>query len=194
MEIGVLALQGAVREHRDMLTGLGVECCEVRTPEQLESLDGLLMPGGESTTLEKLMRRFGLDVALQEAIDRGMAVWGTCAGMILLAQRITNAIPGQTGLGHLPVVVERNAFGRQVESCETIVEVRGLKPAAFPAVFIRAPRVVESLSAEVETLGTWEGSVVAVRYQRLLATSFHPELTHDDRLHRYFLESVVGGQ
>ena len=192
MKIGVLALQGAVSEHIDVLNDLGVESVAVRYAEELEDLDGLILPGGESTTLEKLMRRFGLDTALAPALERGLACWGTCAGMILLSQEITNAIPDQTGLGHLPVRVVRNCFGRQVDSCETPLEIRGLEGETFPAVFIRAPGIEKALEPEVEILGHHQEMIVAVRYGRILATSFHPELTGDNRLHRFFVEEVVG--
>lgn len=188
--IGVLALQGAVSEHRAMLTSLGASNREVRQPEDFEGLHGLIIPGGESTTLEKLMKRFGLDQALASAISQGLAVWGTCAGMILLATEITNGIAGQTGLGHLPISVERNAFGRQVESCETPLEVEPLEGGPFSAVFIRAPRVVQA-AQDVEIWSKHEGSIVAVRKDRLMATSFHPELTGDDRLHRLFVERIA---
>ena len=189
--IGVLALQGAVSEHRRMLTDIGAENCEVRLPEHLEGLKGLVIPGGESTTLEKLMKRFGLDIALSTALDQGLAVWGTCAGMILLSQQITNGIPEQHGLGHMAVKVERNAFGRQVDSCEASLPITSLEGGPFPAVFIRAPRVVETLSDEVEVLATHENEIVAVKQGKLLATSFHPELTGDDRLHRLFVEQFA---
>lgn len=191
MKVGVLALQGAVAEHLEMLERLGVEACAVRFCQDFEGLDGLIIPGGESTTLEKLMRRFGLDRALADAIKEGLAVWGTCAGMILLASEVRNGIPGQTGLGHLPVAVERNAFGRQLESCEVRLDFEGLDEP-FPAVFIRAPGVAEVFDTEVEGLAKHEGRVVAVRQGRILATSFHPELTGDDRLHDYFVRCIVG--
>ncbi len=192
MKLGVLALQGAVSEHLDVLNDLGVEGLAVRYAEELEDLDGLILPGGESTTLEKLMRRFGLDVALRQALERGMACWGTCAGMILLSQEIANAINGQTGLGHLPVKVVRNCFGRQVDSCETPLEIKGLQGEAFPAVFIRAPGVSDILDPQIEVLAHHQDMIVAVRYGRVLATSFHPELTGDHRLHKFFIEQVVG--
>ncbi len=187
MNIGVLALQGAVSEHQQILASLGVEGRQVRSAEDLYDLDGLIIPGGESTTLEKLVKRFEIDQTLALGLDRGMAVWGTCAGMILLAQQITNGMPGQTGLGHLPIEVERNAFGRQLESCEVELEVEALGPPSFPAVFIRAPIARKLLTGEVQPLATFQGTLVALRYRRILATSFHPELTGDTRWHSYFL-------
>lgn len=190
--VGVLALQGAVSEHLGALRTIGVEAEEVRYPEQVERLDGLILPGGESTTLEKLMRRFEFDQALEVGIERGLAVWGTCAGLILLAQEITSAIEGQRGFSHLPVRVQRNAFGRQLESCEVPVDMPILQGGSFPAVFIRAPGITKCLATEVEILGQHQGMIVAVRWKRMLATSFHPELTDDVRLHRYFLEQVMG--
>lgn len=190
--IGVLALQGAVSEHRRMLSDIGAPSREVRQAEDFRDLKGLIIPGGESTTLEKLMRRFELDKALADAIDKGLAVWGTCAGMILLAREITNGIPGQQGLGHLAVRVERNAFGRQVESCETPLEMTPLGSDPFSAVFIRAPKVIQALDDEVEVWGRLQDQIVAVRQGKLMATSFHPELTGDHRLHRLFVEELAG--
>lgn len=191
--IGVLALQGAVSEHRQMLSDIGAPNREVRQPENFQGLDGLIIPGGESTTLEKLMKRFGLDRALASAIEDGLAVWGTCAGMILLAKEITNGIPGQEGLGHLPITVERNAFGRQVESCETALDVGPLEGGPFSAVFIRAPRVVQA-GEGVEVWSELDNRIVAVRKGKLMATSFHPELTGDHRLHKLFVEKLAGYQ
>lgn len=190
--IGVLALQGAVSEHRRMLSDIGAPSREVRQAEDFHDLKGLIIPGGESTTLEKLMRRFDLDKALAYAIDEGLAVWGTCAGMILLAREITNGIPGQQGLGHLAVRVERNAFGRQVESCETPLEMTPLGSEPFSAVFIRAPKVIQALDDEVEVWARLQDQIVAVRQGKLMATSFHPELTGDHRLHRLFVEELAG--
>ncbi len=190
--IGVLALQGAVSEHRRMLSDIGAPNREVRQAEDFQGLKGLIIPGGESTTLEKLMRRFGLDKALAEAIDEGLAVWGTCAGMILLAREIANGIPGQEGLGHLAVRVERNAFGRQVESCETPLQIAPLGEQPFSAVFIRAPKVIQALDDKVEVWARLQDQIVAVRQGNLMATSFHPELTGDHRLHQLFVERLVG--
>jgi 5'-phosphate synthase pdxT subunit len=195
MEIGILALQGAVAEHRAMLRGLGVEARSVRHAEDCQGLQGLLIPGGESTTLEKLVRRFGIDAAIRERVERGMAIWGTCAGMILIASEIENGIPGQSGLGLFPMRVRRNAFGRQLASCEVNLPIPELGGKDFPAVFIRAPIASQVLDGSVRELARLEGQIVALRSGRLLATSFHPELSGDDRLHRYFLcMSATGSQ
>lgn len=191
MEIGVLALQGAVEEHISMLRGLGVEAREVRHAEDCHGLEGLLIPGGESTTLEKLVRRFGIDAAIAQGVENGMAVWGTCAGMILIASEIEGGIAGQTGLGLLPMRVRRNAFGRQLASCEVDLELPVLGDQPFPAVFIRAPVAEAPLESGVRVLAKLEEQIVALDYRRLMATSFHPELTGDARLHRHFLD-VVG--
>lgn len=194
MEIGVLALQGAVAEHISMLRGLGVEAREVRHAQDVAGLNGLLIPGGESTTLEKLVRRFDIDRAIAQRVDEGMAVWGTCAGMILIAQEIEGGIPGQTGLGLFPMRVKRNAFGRQLASCEVDLPIPELGAKPFPAVFIRAPIASATLDPGVETLAHLEGEAVALRHGRLMSTSFHPELTGDSRLHRSFLNLVQSGQ
>ena len=193
MQIGVLALQGAVTEHLSMLGGLGVEAREVRHPQDVEGLGGLLIPGGESTTLEKLVRRFEIDKAISQRVDDGMAIWGTCAGMILIAQQIEGGIPGQSGLGLFPMRVKRNAFGRQLASCEVDLAIPELGGEPFPAVFIRAPIAIALLSPRVETLAKWEGETVALRWGRLMATSFHPELSGDSRLHQRFL-TLVGSR
>lgn len=189
--IGVLALQGAVAEHLGMLAHLGVQGREVRHASDCQDLDGLLIPGGESTTLEKLVHRFGIDKAIGERVDAGMVVWGTCAGMILIAQEIEGGIPGQTGLGLFPMRVKRNAFGRQLASCEADLSISELAGGPFPAVFIRAPVAASVLDPEVQTLAVFENQAVALRYRRLLATSFHPELSNDSRMHEYFL-SMIG--
>jgi 5'-phosphate synthase pdxT subunit len=170
-----------------MLSGLGVQARQVRHAQDCEGLDGLLIPGGESTTLEKLVRRFGIDLAVRERVQRGMAVWGTCAGMILIAREIEGGIPGQTGLGLFPMRVRRNAFGRQMASCEVDLPIPALQGPDFPAVFIRAPVASTVLSPEVETLARYDQHPVALRYKKLLVTSFHPELSGDSRLHEYFL-------
>lgn len=185
--LGVLALQGAVAEHVETLRGLGVSAREVRHAQDCQGLDGLLIPGGESTTLEKLVRRFGIDQAIARGVADGMAVWGTCAGMILVASEIEGAIEGQTGLGLFPLLVRRNAFGRQLASCEVDLSVPCLGAPDFPAVFIRAPIATRALDPEVETLAEFEGAAVALRYRRLMVTSFHPELTGDPRFHQAFI-------
>ncbi len=183
--VGVLALQGDFREHKEALRRLGLEAREVRKPEHLPGLRALIVPGGESTTIGKLAREYGLEEAVRHQVEEGsLALFGTCAGAIWMAREILG-YPGQPRLGVLDVAVERNAFGRQVESFREEVEVKGL--GAFPGVFIRAP-VFRRLGEGVEVLAELGGLPVLVRQGRLLASSFHPELTGDARLHRYFLE------
>jgi 5'-phosphate synthase pdxT subunit len=191
--IGVFALQGNVREHLAMLTAVGVEARPVRRPSELEQVDGLVLPGGESTTMYKLARTFELFEPLQKRIADGMPVFGTCAGMIMLADTITGGTADQETLGGLDVTVRRNAFGRQVDSFEADLEFAAFD-APYHAVFIRAPWV-ERVGPDVEVLSTVRsgpaaGRIVAVRHDRLLATSFHPEMTGDARLHGYFAELV----
>jgi pyridoxal 5'-phosphate synthase pdxT subunit len=187
MNIGVLALQGAFREHRIMLEALGCTVREVRLPKHLEGLDGLVFPGGESTTIGKLMVHYGFLEALRQYHANGGAIFATCAGAILLATEIADS--DQPRLGLLEMRVKRNAFGRQVDSFEVPLSVRGLK-TPFPALFIRAP-VLESVGQGVEVLATYQDQIVLAQSGRLLAGSFHPELTKDTRLHQYFLEQVV---
>jgi 5'-phosphate synthase pdxT subunit len=185
MRIGVLALQGAFIEHEHMLQRLGVEAREVRLPRDLDGLDGLIIPGGESTTMGKLAVTFGLIEPLQRfAAER--AIWGTCAGMILLARDVGR---NQPLIGAMDLQVARNAFGRQVDSFETDLDIPALHdPAPFHAVFIRAP-LIEAVGPSVEVLARLSnGRAVAARQGRLLATSFHPELTGDARLHAYFVK------
>lgn len=185
MRIGVLALQGAFIEHIHLLEGLGVQAVEVRLPGDLTGLDGLILPGGESTTIGKLATTYGLIEPLRALAGQGFPLWGTCAGMILLARDAGRAQPL---LEVMDVRVRRNAFGRQVDSFETGLEVPALGGAPFPAVFIRAP-LIESVGAGVEVLARLaDGTIVAARQGRLLATSFHPELTGDARFHQYFLK------
>jgi pyridoxal 5'-phosphate synthase pdxT subunit len=191
--VGVLALQGDVREHLAMLARCGVACGTVRRADELAAVDGLVVPGGESTTIVKLARAFGLLDPLRDAVASGLPVLGTCAGMILLADRIEGGIAGQETLGGLDVVVRRNAFGRQVDSFEADVAVAGLAEA-FHAVFIRAPWV-EKVGSDVEVVATVAsgpaaGRIVAVRQGGLLATSFHPEVTGDHRIHDLFVGAV----
>ena len=196
--IGVFALQGDVREHLHVLGSLGVEAVRVRRPEELDAVDGLVLPGGESTTMAKLASTFGLLEPLRRAVAAGLPTYGSCAGMILLADSIKDGITGQETIGGLDVVVRRNAFGRQVDSFEADVCFEGLEPAGpLHAVFIRAPWV-EHVGAGVQVLarvegGPADGKVVAVRggaHQHLLATSFHPELTGDRRVHQVFVQMV----
>ncbi len=187
--IGVLALQGAFIEHVHALERLGVEAREVRLPRDLDGLDGLIMPGGESTTIGKLMVQYGLDEPIRARARAGFPIWGTCAGMILLAKDIGGL--RQPLIGVMDIVVERNAFGRQLDSFEAdlVIPVIGAEP--FPTVFIRAP-LIHAVHGDAVVLATLaDGRIVAARQGNLLATSFHPELTHDDRLHRYFLTDMV---
>jgi 5'-phosphate synthase pdxT subunit len=182
--VGVLALQGNVAEHEAALRRAGAEPVRVRRPEHLEGLDALVMPGGESTTIGQLATDFGLVEPLRAFVASDRPVWGTCAGLILLAEDAGRAQPL---IGGLDVAVARNAFGRQVESFETDLELTGLEGGPFRAVFIRAP-AVERAGPGVEVLGRLEdGTIVAVRQGRLLGTAFHPELTDDPRLHALFL-------
>ena len=184
MRIGVLALQGDFEEHCIVLKRLGVEAREVRLPEELEGLDGLIMPGGESTTIGKLARQYGLDRPLKD-LAGSLAMWGTCGGLVFMARDVGM---DQPVLGIMDMVVQRNAFGRQVDSFEEDLNIHGVEGGPFHGVFIRAP-VITEVGARLEVLGRIkDGRVVAVRQARLMATSFHPELTNDDRLHRYFLE------
>ncbi|WP_068255924.1 pyridoxal 5'-phosphate synthase glutaminase subunit PdxT [Janibacter corallicola] len=196
LRIGVLALQGDVREHRRALESLGAQVLPVRRPEELETVSGLVLPGGESTTIDKLARTFGLRDPLRRRIAEGMPVYGSCAGMILLADRIVDGGPGQQSLGGMDITVRRNAFGRQVHSYETDLEVRGLDGGPVRAVFIRAPWVEEH-GPRVEVLATvttkGEERPVVVRQGPLLATSFHPEVTGDHRVHACFVDMVRAG-
>lgn len=189
MRIGVLALQGDYWEHQVMLERLGAEVVQVRLPEQLDRLDGLIIPGGESTTIGKLAEDFGLMQPLRD-FGRQRAVWGTCAGAIFLSKDIHR---DQPLLGLMDITVARNAFGRQVKSFEADLDVsflslNGEEDRPFHTVFIRAP-LIESVFGDAQALVTLaDGRIVAARQGRLLATSFHPELTDDDRFHRYFME------
>ncbi|SEE10313.1 pyridoxal phosphate synthase yaaE subunit [Streptomyces sp. 2131.1] len=187
--IGVLALQGDVREHLIALASADALARPVRRPEELAEVDGLVLPGGESTTMSKLAALFGMLEPLRERIAAGMPVYGTCAGMILLADKIIDPRSGQETLGGIDMIVRRNAFGRQNESFEAAVEVAGIDGGPVEGVFIRAPWV-ESVGAAAEVIAEHGGHIVAVRQQNALATSFHPELTGDHRLHAYFTEMV----
>jgi 5'-phosphate synthase pdxT subunit len=194
VRIGVLALQGDVREHLEAIEASGAEAVTVRRVSELDSVDGLIIPGGESTTIVKLAVAFDLLDPLRKRIADGMPAYGSCAGMILLADRVLDGVQGQQTLGGLDVTVRRNAFGRQVDSFEESIPVTGIDGGPFHAVFIRAPWV-ESVGADVEVLGVVEGGaaagrIVAVRQGGLLATSFHPELAGDARLHALFAEIV----
>jgi 5'-phosphate synthase pdxT subunit len=187
--IGVLALQGDFREHREVLERLGATAPEVRLPVDLEGLDGLIIPGGESTAIVRLMRTSHLFEPLRKLADDGFPIWGTCAGMILLAKRLDAS--GFPALQAMDIAVRRNAFGRQVDSFEADLDVPALGDPPYRAIFIRAP-IIEDVSPAVEVLARLpDGTPVAARQGRLLATAFHPELTPDDRFHRYFLHEVA---
>lgn len=197
-KVGVLALQGAAQRHAEALSALGAHAVEVRTPEDLAGVEGLVLPGGESTTMSRLLELSGLFEPLAERLAAGMPAFGTCAGLILLSSRILDGRPDQRSFGILDVDVRRNGFGRQVDSFETDLDVRGLGGGGrFPAVFIRAP-VVERVGDDVEVLawvtglpgqdGTVDGHPVLCRQGAVIAAAFHPELSDDLRLHRLFLE------
>ena len=190
LHIGVLALQGDFEAHLKMLAELGVEGKTVRLPKHLDDLDGIILPGGESTTIGKLMVLYGLDEPLQQKIREGFPIWGTCAGLILLARETDNSLEGQPLLASMHMRVRRNAFGSQRESFETDLSVPVIGEAPFHAFFIRGP-AIESVSPKVEVLATLDdGTIVAVREGHLLGTAFHPEIGGDPRFHQYFLRIV----
>lgn len=197
--VGVLALQGAFIEHIKVLQSLGVRAVEVRLPQDLEGLSGLIIPGGESTTVGKLAMTYGLIEPIKRMGEEGKAIWGTCAGLILLARRVESV--SQPLLKLMDVAVKRNAFGRQVDSFEAALSIPALDPVSrpeergrpFPAIFIRAPSI-ESVGEKVEILTRLDQQdIVAARQGNLLGTAFHPELTADTRLHRYFLAMIDEG-
>jgi len=189
MQVGVLALQGAFIEHERVLQNLGHSVTQVRLPQHLDGIDRLIIPGGESTTIGKLLVAYGLLEPIKERARQEMPIWGTCAGMILLARQITEGRPeGQPALALMDITARRNAFGRQLDSFEADLAVEALGMQPFHAVFIRAP-LIDQVGADVETLARLDdGRIVAARQGRLLATAFHPELTHDDRFHTLFME------
>jgi pyridoxal 5'-phosphate synthase pdxT subunit len=184
--VGVLALQGDVREHLRIFESLGTAAVPIKTPQQLAEVDGLVIPGGESTTIGKMAVRFELLEPLRSAIDEGLAVYGTCAGLIFLAGAVTEG--DQPLVGALDIVVKRNAFGRQNESFEADLDIDGLAEP-FHAVFIRAPWI-EKVGSDVEILAEIDDHPVMVRQGRILATSFHPELTGDGRIHQMLLDQL----
>jgi 5'-phosphate synthase pdxT subunit len=190
LQVGVLALQGDFREHIAVLRGLGADAVPVRRPEELAQVGGLVIPGGESSVMDKLSRTFGLAQPLKDAIAGGLPVYGTCAGLIMLADRVLDGIAGQQSLGGLDVAVRRNAFGSQLDSFETDLDIPALGEEPVHAVFIRAP-IVESLGEKATALAAVaDGRVVAVEQGNLIGTSFHPEITGETRFHRYFLDKV----
>jgi 5'-phosphate synthase pdxT subunit len=188
--IGVLALQGDFEAHLKVLASLGVNGIPIRLPEHLEEIHGIIIPGGESTTIGKLMVVYGLQGILQQKILEGIPVWGTCAGLILLAKETDNALAGQPLLASMNIRIRRNAFGSQRESFEADLSVPALGEAPFHAFFIRGPSV-ETVGPQVEVLATLnDGTIVAVREGTLLGTAFHPEVSGDTRFHQYFLRIV----
>lgn len=189
MTVGILALQGDFREHEEMLRGMGVATRQVRLPIHLDEVERLIIPGGESTTISKLLAKYNMVEPLRQRIQSGMPVMGTCAGTILLARTISSgAHTGQSGLGMMDIVVQRNAFGRQIDSFESLIHMPRIGESPMRGVFIRAP-VIESVADHVEVLARLaeRNTIVAARQGKLLVATFHPELTSDDRFHRYFL-------
>lgn len=187
MKVGVLALQGAFAAHSECLQSLGCDTVEVRLPRDLETVDALVMPGGESSTMSQLLLSSGLFDAIAQRIENGMAIFGTCAGMILLASEVLDGRPDQRSFSAIDISVRRNAFGRQIDSFESTVST---SVGDFHGVFIRAPRI-ERLGAEVEVVGELNGEPVMVRQNKILAASFHPELAGDARMHQYFLDNMT---
>jgi len=187
--VGVLALQGDFREHREMLEGLGHRVSEIRKPDQLAGVDALIIPGGESTTIARLILSNGFQQPLRDFCRGGKPVWGTCAGAILLAKEVDNL--DRPGIEVMDIAVHRNAFGRQFDSFETPIEIDGIAGGPYEAVFIRAPVIVSVYGAARPIARLDDGTVVAARQGNLLATSFHPELLGDTRIHEYFL--TLGG-
>lgn len=191
LRIGVLAFQGDVREHIQVLEGLGAQVSKVRRPHELASVDALVIPGGESSVMDKLVRMFGMQQPLRDAIAAGMPVFGTCAGLIMMSDTIVDAIAEQESLGGLHVDVRRNAFGTQIDSFEVNLEMPGVTSEPIPATFIRAP-IVERVGEGVRVISTLpDGKIVAVEQGNLLGISFHPEVNGDSRVHEYFLGRVA---
>jgi pyridoxal 5'-phosphate synthase pdxT subunit len=190
LPVGVLALQGDFREHLAVFRELGADAVPVRRPEELEKVSGLVIPGGESSVMDKLARTFGLFDPLKAKIEAGLPVYGTCAGLIMIADTLLDSIVGQQSLGGLHVTVRRNAFGSQLDSFETDIDVPALGEPPVHAVFIRAP-VVESVGDDVTVLGQLaDGRIVAVEQGALMGTSFHPEITGETRFHQHFLTKL----
>lgn len=185
MAIGILAMQGDFAEHQQILKRCGTDSLLIRKPSELDQVDGLIIPGGESTTIGKLMVQYGLDQAIIDKANEGMPVWGTCAGMIVLAKKIKES--DQFSLRLMDIEVQRNAFGRQVDSFETELAIPVLGDRKFPAVFIRAP-YIESVGPGVDILARYNDLIVMAKQKNILVTAFHPELTDDLRVHQYFLQ------
>jgi len=189
VKIGVLALQGAVTEHIQMLSALGAEAVSVRLPSELNGLEALIIPGGESTTIGKLLCDYGLMEPIRRLAKEGLPIFGTCAGLVLLAKKVPNL--QMEPIGTMDIEVKRNAFGRQVDSFEADLKIPALHDGIFHGIFIRAP-IIEKVERGVEVLCQLNGKPVAVRQGKLLACAFHPELTDDLRLHKYFLDIAAG--
>ncbi len=190
LQVGILALQGDFREHREMLEALGHSAPEIRKPAELESCDALIIPGGESTTIARLILSNNFQEPLREFAHSGKPTWGTCAGAILLAKQVDRL--DRPGIEVMDISVRRNAFGRQTDSFEADLDIEGVEGPPFRAIFIRAP-LIESISGTARAICTLpDGTIVAARQGNLLATSFHPEITHDDRVHRYFVSMIRG--
>ena len=187
MKIGVLALQGAFREHCSMLEGCGVTAVEIRKPEELDDVVGLVIPGGESTTIGKLMVQWGLMEKIKVRVSQGMAIYGTCAGMIMLAKEIIES--DQPRLGLMDITVKRNGFGRQRESFEATMSVPEFGEEPVQAVFIRAP-YIEKTGESVKIMAMVKDKIVIARQDKILVTAFHPELTNDNRIHKYFISMI----
>jgi pyridoxal 5'-phosphate synthase pdxT subunit len=190
--IGVLALQGAFAAHVEAFADLGLTAVEVRTAEQLAAVDALVLPGGESTTMSKLLVSFGLFDPLSTRVHAGLPVFGTCAGMILLSETVLDGRPDQRCMAALPIDSRRNGYGRQVDSFEADLTIADLPGGSFHAVFIRAP-LAERVDPAVTVLASVDGHAVLCRYKNVLVSSFHPELTRDRRIHQYFVDTFVQG-
>lgn len=187
IKIGVLALQGDFLEHIHILQSIGVKTKQIKLARDLGNIDGIILPGGESTTMAHLLDAFGLRETLRQKIQDGLPAWGTCAGMIMLAKKLVQTRPIPLGL--MDIIVNRNAFGRQIDSFEVPLIIKQLGNKLFPATFIRAP-IIEKVGPNVEILSTLDNGIVAVREKNMLATSFHPELTRDTRFHEYFISKI----
>ncbi len=192
MKIGVIAMQGAFAEHIKMFESLGVKAIDVRKPEDLKGVQGIVLPGGESTTVGMMMKKYGLIKPVIDIVKKGAPIFGTCAGLVLLSKKIEGGIENQPILSLLDVTTLRNAYGRQVDSFETPLKVEILGDTPFLGVFIRAPFVKE-VGKNVKVLAKFEGNIVAVQQGNILATAFHPELTKDARFHQYFLSLIEKG-
>lgn len=190
LKIGVLALQGAFVEHMDMIKKLGVEALEIRKAEQLLDIDGLIIPGGESTTIGKLLKQYGMIEVIRKKGKEGFPLLGTCAGLILLSKKIQDGIPSQPLLELLDIETVRNAFGRQTESFEAEINLEPMGISAFKGVFIRAPLIMKT-GDNVKTLAHYNGNIVAVQQGNITALAFHPELTGDPRIHQHFINTAA---